>query len=344
MTVRVIGHIGDTAVEEISLTGPGALSARILTFGARLAALKVPDSAGRVADIVVGHDRLEDWVATTTFAGATCGRYANRIGQGRFVLEGRMVELTRNEGANQLHGGPEGFDRKIWRIVTATDQAVTLALTSPDGDMGYPGTVEARVTYRFDAGGLFWIVMEAETTAPTVVNMVNHAYFNMAGQGPVMDQHLRLAAGHYTPVDDRLIPTGEVLSVAGTPFDFSQLRPIGQALPGPMGFDHNYCQSDPLHPFAGELLRPAAEAVDPGSGRRMAIWTSKPGVQFYSGGYLDDSLPGKGGQPIGPFGGFALETQYFPDSPNKPQFPSARLEPGKAYRHVMAFDLTPLTP
>ena len=344
MNVQEIGHVAGMAVEEIMLTGPGGLSAHILTFGARLAALHVPDSLGRMADIVVGHDRLEDWAASTTYAGATCGRYSNRIGQGRFVLDGRVIDLTRNEGENQLHGGPQGFDSKVWRVVTVTDNAVTLALTSPEGDMGYPGAVEAMVTYRFDAEGRFWIVMQAETTAPTVVNMVNHAYFNMAGRGMVMDQHLRLAAGHYTPVNDALIPTGEVLSVAGTPFDFSALRPIGQVLPGPMGFDHNFCLSEPLLPVGDELLRPAAETVDPASGRRMEIWTNKPGIQFYSGGYLDDSLPGKGGQPIGQFGGFALETQFFPDSPNKPQFPSARLDPGQGYRHVMAFDFTPLRP
>lgn len=344
MTIRTLGEIAGTGVDEITLTGPGGLSARILTFGARLAALHVPDGAGQLADIIVGHDRLEDWVATTTFAGATCGRYSNRIGQGRFVLDGHEIALTRNEGANQLHGGPQGFDRKIWRIVAVSDHAVTLAHTSADGDMGYPGQLEVRVTYRFDPEGRFWIVMQAETSAPTVVNLVNHAYFNMAGHGSVMGQHLRIAAAHYTPVDASLIPTGEVLSVAGGPFDFRDLRPIGQSLPGPMGFDHNFCLSEPLRPFAGEGLRPAAEAVDPASGRRMAIWTSKPGIQFYSGGYLDQSLPGKAGQPIGQFGGFALETQFFPDSPNRPQFPSARLDPGQFYRHVMALDLTAARP
>lgn len=344
MTIRAIGAVMDGTAEEITLTGPGGLSARILTFGARLAALHVPDRMGQVADIVVGHDRLEQWEAATTFAGAICGRYANRIGGGSFFLDGRAVDLTRNEGANQLHGGPQGFDRKVWRITASSDSAVTLAITSPDGDMGYPGTLMAQVTYRFDPEGRFWVVMQAETTAPTVVNLVNHAYFNLAGQGAIMDQHLRIAAGHYTPVDDRLIPTGEVLSVAGTPFDFRQLRPIGVVMPGPMGFDHNFCLSEPLRPIGGELLRPAAEAVDPVSGRRMAVWTSKPGVQFYSGGYLDDSLPGKGGQPIGQFGGFALETQFFPDSPNRPHFPSARLDPGQLYRHVMALDLAPTMP
>ncbi|MBL4929003.1 aldose epimerase family protein [Fuscibacter oryzae] len=343
MNIRTLGEIAGASVEEITLTGPGGLSARILTFGARLATLHVPDSTGQLADIIVGHDRLEDWAACTTFAGATCGRYSNRIGQGRFVLDGRVIDLTRNEGANQLHGGPQGFDRKVWRISAASDHAVTLAHTSPDGDMGYPGQLEVRVTYRFDSEGVFCIVMEAETTAPTVVNMVNHAYFNMAGHGSVMAQHLRIAGAHYTAVDDALIPTGEVISVAGGPFDFRTLRPIGQSLPGPMGFDHNFCLSEPLQSFAGEMLRPAAEAVDPVSGRRIAIWTSNPGVQFYSGGYLDESLPGKGGQPIGQFGGFALETQFFPDSPNKPQFPSARLDPGQRYRHVMALDLAPVT-
>jgi aldose 1-epimerase len=343
MTVRTIGRIGAAEVQDITLCGPNGLQANLLTYGARLAALQVPDRVGRIADIVIGHDQLDHWITSTTFAGATCGRYSNRIAGAQFVLDGKTINLTRNEGDKQLHGGPIGFDKLIWDIASVSETQAVLTTHSPDGDMGYPGALDLRVTFRFDATGRFWIEMQAQTTAPTVVNMVNHAYFNMAGQGsgPVLNQLLRIEAQHYTPVNDSLIPTGEILAVTGSPYDFGTLRPIGQSLPGEMGFDHNYCLSQPLTSKWDSLLRPAAEAVDPASGRRMQIWTTKPGVQFYSGGYMDECLPGKGGSQIGQFAGFALETQYFPDSPNKPQFPSARLNPGETYCHVMAFDFTP---
>lgn len=339
----IIGRIGEEAVQAITLRGPRGLQAKVLTWGARLAELWVPDRAGRLADIVLGHDSLDDWLACRTYFGATCGRYANRIAGGRFALDGRVVQLDCNEGANHLHGGTAGFDRKLWSVAELRADAVRLTCVSEDGEMGYPGRLDASCEYRFDAEGRLWIEMQAETTRPTVVNLVNHAYFNLAGQdsGPVLDQLLRIGAGHVTPVGPGLIPTGALQPVAGTPFDFGALRPIGQALPGPDGFDHNLCLSAPPEQVGPERLRPCAEAVDPASGRRLRLWTTEPGVQLYTGGYLDGSLPGKRGAAVVRFGGFTLETQRYPDSPNHPAFPSARLNPGERYRHLMAFSFAP---
>lgn len=338
--IETLGLIDGVAVRSVTLSGPGGLRVGLLSFGARLAELWAPDREGRLADIVLGHDRLEDWQTRGGYLGATCGRYGNRIAGGSFVLDGRQVQLDRNEGAHQLHGGSAGLDRKVWEIVSHAADHVTFAVTSPDGDMGYPGTLRACTTYRLGDGCLE-IVMEATTDAPTVVNLVNHAYFNLAGQqsGDVLAQHLQIEAGHYLPVDQALIPTGEVLSVAGTALDFRSLRPIGSAMPGPGGFDHNLCLSAP--PDA-EGLRPAATALDPASGRRLRLWTTEPGVQLYTGGHFDGT-PGKQGARYPRFAGFALETQRFPDSPNRPQFPSARLEPGQTYAHRMRLDLSPMT-
>lgn len=340
MDATSLGMIEGQEAFLLSIAGPGGVSARILTWGARLAELWVPDRAGAVADIVLGHDSAADWQASSTYFGATCGRYANRIAGARFVLDGREVQLDANEGAKHLHGGAQGFDRRHWAVVAQGADHVTLALTSEAGDMGYPGRMQAQVDYRFDAQGRLHVTMTATTDAPTIVNLVNHAYFNMAGQGagPVLDQRLQIHAAHYTPVDADLIPDGQVLAVAGTPFDFTTLRAIGAQMPGDFGFDHNFCLSGPAE---ADGLRLCAVAEDPASGRRMQIRTDQPGVQFYTGAYLDDRLPGKRGAVIGPYTGFCLETQIFPDSPNRPHFPDARLNPGDTYRHRMVMDFSP---
>ncbi|WP_225029178.1 aldose epimerase family protein [Xinfangfangia pollutisoli] len=334
-----IGRIDGEEVTEVTLTGSAGLTAKVLTWGARLAELWVPDREGEFADIVLGHDTAADWQATPAYFGATCGRYANRIAGGRFALDGQAVQLDCNEGANHLHGGRAGIDRKHWRIVEAAADRVTLDAQSPAGEMGYPGALRMTCRYRIDPQDRLWIEMEAQTDAPTVVNLVNHAYFNMAGQGAgdVLAQELQLWADRYTPVGPGLIPTGDVLPVAGTPFDFTRPRAIGAALPGPGGFDHNFCLSAPVQDLAGQALRPTALARDPTSGRRMQIWSNAPGLQFYTGGALPEGLAGKDGARYGRFSGFALETQRWPDSPNHPGFPSARLDPGETYRHVMVF-------
>lgn len=335
--IATIGQIGGADVQQATLSGPDGMRVELLTYGARLAELWVPDRAGNLADIVLGQDNLDDWQTHGTYLGATCGRYANRIAGGRFDLDGQSIQLDRNEGENTLHGGGRGFDRKLWQIADHSDTHATFATTSPDGDMGYPGTLTAQVTYRIQGRGLV-IVMSATTDAPTMVNLVNHAYFNLAGQGngDIMGHELQVDAGFYLPVDDQLIPTGEVLSVAETPFDFRKPRTIGASLPGPIAFDHNLCLSAPIRP---DGLRPCLVAIDPASGRRMHLSTTEPGVQFYTGAHFADG-PGKAGARYPRFAGFAAETQRFPDSPNNPQFPSARLDSGQTYRHVMRLDFS----
>jgi aldose 1-epimerase len=330
--IETVGQIGTETIRSVTLEA-GGLRVKLLSFGARLAELWVPDRAGVLADIVLGQDNLADWQEHGTYLGATCGRYANRIAGGRFSLDGREVQVDRNEGENHLHGGSQGFDLKVWAIESHSDSHVTFSCLSADGEMGYPGALSARATYRLDGG--LQIEMEAISDAPTVVNLVNHAYFNLAGQGSgdVLDQVLQVEAEHYLPVDDQLIPTGELLPVEGTAFDFRFARAIGATLPGFGGFDHNLCLSAPL---GADGLRPCLEAVDPTSGRRMRLSTTEPGVQLYTGAHFDGG-PGKAGARYPRFAGFAVETQKYPDSPNRPHFPSARLEPGQKYRHVMRF-------
>jgi aldose 1-epimerase len=336
--ITLAGQIGGADVNAATLVGTDGLTVRLLSFGARLAELWVPDRQGVTADIVLGHDRLEDWQTLGRYVGATCGRYSNRIAGGRFVLDGHAVQVDRNEGANHLHGGVAGFDSRHWQVAGHSATHVTFALHSADGDMGFPGSLQVETTYRINGLGLE-IEMSATTDAPTVVNLVNHAYFNMAGQGTgtVLDQRLRVDAGHYLPVDGQLIPTKEVRSVSGTAFDFRKARPIGSDLPGPGGFDHTLCLSAPP---GSDGLRPCLEATDPVSGRSLRLATTEPGVQLYTGAHFNDT-PGKGGRRYPRFAGFAAETQRFPDSPNTPHFPSARLDPGSTYRHRMSFGFHP---
>ena len=305
--------------------------------------LWAPDRLGKVADIVLGHDQRDSYRTVGGYLGATCGRYANRIKGSRLVLDGRPVHLVPNEGDTQLHGGPEGFDSRIWDIADQSASHVTFALRSPAGDMGFPGALSVSCTYRLLGAHRLLIQMTATTDAPTVVNLAHHSYFNLAGQGSgdVLGQTLRLYADHYTPVDGAGIPTGEVLSVLDSAFDFTQPRPIGQALPGPTGFDHNFCLSAPTQTTEIAPLRPAADLHDPVSGRSLCLWTNEVGLQVYTGGHFDGTQPGKAGATYPQFAGIALETQKFPDTPNRPQFPSARLDPGQTYNHLLLLDLTP---
>jgi aldose 1-epimerase len=342
-TIATIGEIAGRPVREVHLGPQDSVHLTLMTYGARLTQLWIPDRDGTMADVALGHDRLTDYQANHGYPGATCGRYGNRIAGGRFVLDGQDVQLDRNEGPHHLHGGSAGFDSAVWDIASHSDTHVTFAMTSPDGDMGFPGTLAACCTYRLDRDQRLWVEMTATTTAPTVVNLVQHAYFNLAGQGAgdVLGQELRLHAAHYTPVDAALIPTGEIRAVQGSAYDFALTRRIGASLPDPMGFDTNFCLSAPLQLTNGQLLRPAAQARDPASGRGLGLWTNQVGVQLYTGAHFNDT-PGKSGARYGRFAGFALETQTFPDSPNRPQFPSARLDPGQVYRHLMLYDFTPV--
>lgn len=338
ITKTSFGAIDGRPVDAYELQA-GPLRAKVITYGAILSELHVPDRNGRSDDIVLGYDDLESYLRYRGSAGAVCGRYANRIAKAQFTLDGETHALTVNEEPNHIHGGAKGFNKQIWNAETdEASNALRLTLDRPDGDEGYPGRVQASVTYRLTEEPALDVVFEATTDKPTVINMVHHGYWNLAGHGSgsVRDQLLLLEADHYTPVGPGKIPTGEIVPVAGTAFDFRTLRSIGamiddQSQLPEAGYDHNFC----LNGERGTLRR-AARAVDPHSGRGLEVWTDQPGVQFYSANHFE-KLPavGKGGAPYGKHAGFALETQVYPNSPNEPRFPSAVLRPGETYRHVM---------
>lgn len=298
-------------------------------YGAAALALHVPAPDGSVADVILGYDRPEGYRAASACAGATVGRVANRIRGGRFTLDGRDYRIAPNEGRNALHGGEVGFHRRVWEAEPDAD-GVTFRLASPDGDQGFPGTLHASVRYSLTDETVFRIGMRATTDRPTLCNLAHHSYFNLAGHaaGDARGQEVRIDADFYTPVDAETLPTGEVLSVDGTAFDFRHARPVGTAV----AYDHNWCLS-------GEpgRLRRVARASDPASGRGFDLWTTEPGLQFYTGGGLGPGPLGKGGLPLTPFGGYAFESQRFPDAPNLTHFPGPRLDPGEEYSHVMEF-------
>ena len=337
-----------TTVEKITLTGANGVSAVIVSYGATLQALNAPDRQGNVADITIGYDTLEDFTQRPNYWGQTIGRYANRIAGGKFALDGTEFQLNQNDNPNSLHGGAGGFDKRNWRVVSVDDSSgdasVTLALTSPAGDQGYPGTLNATVTYTLDDAGALTIEFSATTDAPTIVNMTNHALFNLGGDGwayGTYDQRLTIPASRYTPVDANLIPTGELRPVEGTVFDFRNGRMLydgvrdgtdEQIVLG-RGWDHNFVL-DKGRTATPEL---AARVEHPLSGRVLEVLTTEPGVQFYSGNFLVGELVGRGGRVYRMGDGFALEPQLFPDTPNKPDFGSARLNPGETYSHTMIY-------
>ena len=331
-TAQDFGQWNGQPVPLLTITSPSGQEARLCAFGARLVGLDAPDRHGVSADIVLGHDGVEDY--RNSYFGATCGRYANRIAGGRFALDGTEVQLDQNEGANHLHGGRLGFDQMLWTVDSHRPDRVIFSANSPAGDMGYPGNMQMTATYAWDAEGRFHISMTANTSATTVVNIVNHAYFNLAGSGDILGHDLTVRADHYTPVRPDLIPTGEIQAVEGTAFDFRTPILIGDALRRDLsmkdGFDHNWC----LNPGDDS---PAVRLFHPGTGRGFTLSTNEPGVQIYTCGMMVDPLPGKAGQSYGRFSGLTFETQKYPDSPNQPLFPTARLDPAQTYRHEMIF-------
>ncbi|HTG38133.1 aldose epimerase family protein [Sphingomonas sp.] len=348
---RPFGKLADgTAVEVVTLQNDNGVEARILSYGATLQALIGPDRAGQRADVTLGHDTLEPYEKTPNYFGVTVGRHANRINAGRFTLDGKAYQLTQNDKGNSLHGGTQGFDKRNWRIVSVASgpaARVVLSLTSPDGDQGYPGKLDVTVTYSLDEANNLTIAYEAKTDKPTIVNMTNHALFNLAGEGApqgTSDHMLTIPAKAFTPVNAALIPTGERRAVANSVFDFTSPRLIAsgvrdntneQILLG-RGYDHNFALDK------GVTARPelAARLVDPKSGRVLDVLTTEPGVQFYTGNFLDGSVTGKNGHAYRQGDGIALEPQKFPDAPNQPGFVSARVDPGKPYRHTMTYRLT----
>ena len=325
---------GET-VEIFTLTNSHGLKARVMTWGATLVSMEVPDRAGKMADITLGFDSLDGYLGAHPFFGSTAGRYANRIAKGKFTLNGKEYTLATNNGVNHLHGGIKGFDKKNWKADAIEGaNGVRFSVTSPDGDEGYPGTLKASVTYTLTADDALRLDYEIATDKATVVNLTNHAYWNLAGAGTgdILGHELTLHAGRFTPVDDGSIPTGKLDPVAGGPMDFTKAKAIGkdfaQMTGTPGGYDHNFVidQEKPA------TLTLAAEVHDPKSGRVMKIATTEPGIQFYTGNYLDGKVTGKGGKVYEKNFGLCLETQHFPDSPNQPQFPSAVLRPGIPYR------------
>jgi aldose 1-epimerase len=334
----VFGELDGQSVDAYEIE-TGKLRARIITYGAILSELHVPDSAGRSDDIVLGYDDLPSYLRYRGSAGAICGRYANRIASARFSLDGETHSLAINEPPNHIHGGFKGFNKRIWTAEPdESGNAVRLTLERPDGDEGYPGALTAMATYRLTDEPALEITMEATTSSPTVINMVYHGYWNLAGHaaGSIRDQLLSIGADHYTPVGPGKIPTGEIAPVAGTAFDFRTERPIGAAIDNTSqlpeaGYDHNFCLNGD-----GGSLRRAARAFESRTGRGLEIWTNQPGVQFYTADHFEKlTAIGKGGASYGKHAGFALETQVYPNSPNEPHFPSAVLRPGEIYRHVM---------
>jgi aldose 1-epimerase len=341
-----------------TLRNANGIEVRVADWGGIVTRVLVPDREGRVADVVLGHDSLAAYVAGTPYFGAIVGRYANRIAGARFALDGTTWELAANDGANHLHGGARGFDRRPWKAFVARSGPVpdgaldapgagraslVLTRTSDDGEEGYPGRLGVEVSITLTNGNELRFDYEAATDAPTVVNLTHHGYWNLAGHdaGDILGHELEVRAGRFTPVDAGLIPTGELRSVEGTPFDFRDPTPIGlrigaddEQLRRGGGYDHNFVLDD----WTGDgTLRLAARLRDPGSGRTMEVLTTEPGIQLYSGNFLDGSDIGKGGAVYGHRNGLCLETQHFPDSPNRAAFPSTVLRPGETYRSTTVY-------
>ena len=328
------------AVDLYTLTNAIGASVQIATLGGTVVSVMVPDKAGALGNVVLGFDSLDGYFGPHPFFGVLVGRYGNRIGHARFTLDGKTYTLAKNNGENSLHGGLKGFDKYVWktREVTSPDGlAVELTHVSADGDEGFPGALSATVRYTWtDANGLR-IDYTATTDKPTVLNLTNHSYFNLSAGAvaTVLDHTLQLAADKFTPVDKGLIPTGELRPVAGTPFDFTKARRIGELIDKDDeqikfggGYDHNFVFGGP----ANGSIRPAGRVTEPTSGRIMDVSTTEPGVQFYTGNFLDGSIKGRGGKPYVKRSGLCLETQHYPDSPNKPDFPSVVLRPGQTYK------------
>lgn len=333
-----------SAVEQYTCRCPRGIELRVMTYGAIIVSLRVPDRRGTLGDVVLGHDRVHDYVRSDSYFGAVIGRFGNRIARGRFVLDGREVQLVTNNGRNHLHGGGVGFDKVVWNaepFARDGERGVTLTYRSPDGDQGYPGTLDARVSYTLNDDATLIVEYRATTDRPTPVNLTQHTYFNLTGdvRRDVLDHELTIHASHYTPVDAELLPTGVIAPVAGTPFDFRQPTRIGasigrddEQLRYAGGYDHNFVLS---RPNGG--LSPAARLADPLSGRVLEVSTTEPGLQFYSGNFLNGSARGKAGRMYTHRTGLCLETQHFPDSPNQPHFPETILRPGAEHRSRTRF-------
>jgi len=341
------GSLDDgSRIEAVELSNGNGMSVRIMTLGATIQSLSVPDRDGKSGDIVLGYATAAEYLAKPQYFGATVGRYANRIAKGRFSLDGREYVLETNDGPNHLHGGTHGLDKVVWKLdaaQTGSPARAVFTYSSPDGAGGYPGQLDVRATFSLGDDNKLSIEYQAQTDKPTIVNITNHSYFNLAGEdgsSDVMDHRLTIDADRFTPVDSTLIPTGELRPVAGTPFDFRKSLAIGlrirdghdRQIRFGRGYDHNFIING-----ADGSLRRAVVVEDPDSGRIMELWTTAPGVQFYSGNFLDATTVGKSGRVYRQGDALCLEPQVFPDSPNHPDFPSARLDPGQTYKNRMEY-------
>lgn len=327
-----------------TLTNKNGLRADITNYGGIVIGLYVPDKAGQLADVVLGFEKVDDYRQAHPYFGALIGRYGNRIANGKFTLNGVEYTLAQNNGPNSLHGGLNGFDKVLWQAAltdTPAGPALELTYLSRDGEEGYPGNLSVKVVYTLTHQNELQLDYWASTDQDTVINLTHHSYFNLAGagQGDILKHELTLQADKFTPVDENQIPTGELRAVTGTPFDFTRPTPIGQRITQAdeqlkfgLGYDHNWALNN-----ADGSLALAARVSEPGSGRVMEVWTTEPGIQFYSGNFLDGSIIGKGGQAYQQRAGFCLETQHFPDSPNQPNFPSTVLKAGQTYTSTTVY-------
>ena len=336
---EVYGDLNGHGVERYTLSNESGLTLKVITYGAIVTELQVPDRTGKLADVVLGFDGLDDYVKRSPYFGATVGRVANRIANAKFELEGKTYRLAANSAPHHLHGGNKGWDKVVWEaepVDTSSGAALKLTYVSPDGEEGYPGQVTATTVYTLTNDNALKIEMSATTDKPTLVNMAHHTYWNLGGQGSgtIQNEVLQLFATQYTPAS-ALVPDGRIAPVAGTPFDFTQPKAVGKDLAAtggnPLGFDHNFVVDGDPH-----RLRPVARLHDPASGRTLTLEADQPGVQFYTGNFLDGKAVGKGGAVYGQYSGLCLETQKFPNSINVPEWrDEVILAPGETYRHTM---------
>ena len=330
-------------VDLYTLRNAGGCEARITNYGGIVVSLKVPDRRGNLADVVLGFDNLADYITKSPHFGCLVGRYGNRIARGKFTLDGKIYTLATNDGPNHLHGGVKGFDKVVWKaqsyVQKGQEPAVALEYTSKDGEEGYPGALTVRAVYTLTSDNALRLEFTATTSKDTVINLTHHSYFNLAGQGDVLGHEVLINAGHFTPVDSTLIPIGELRPVKGTPFDFTTPTTIGARINGDdeqlkfgKGYDHNWVIDKP----AGEpgLM---ARVYETGSGRVLEVLSTEPGLQFYTGNFLDGKLKGKGGWMYQFRSAFCMEPQHYPDSPNKPDFPSVVLRPGDTYKNTIIY-------
>lgn len=333
ITKTDFGNAPDGPVEKYTLKNDQGMEVEIITYGATVQSIKVPDKNGQIGEVTLGFDDLEGYLGEHPYFGAIVGRYGNRIAKGKFSIDGSAYTLATNNGPNALHGGIKGFDKVIWKAEEIAN-GVALQYVSADMEEGYPGVLSVKVSYTLNNGNELLIAYQATTDKPTVCNLTNHTYFNLAGKGDILNHQLSIKADWMTPVDETLIPTGELVGVKGTAFDFRAPKLIGRDIEAAEeqiqfggGYDHNYVLNMQMR-----VRTSVAKVYESTTGRTLELLTREPGVQFYTGNFLDGSIIGKNGRAYAKRSGFCLETQHFPDSPNQPKFPSTILEPGQVYK------------